>query len=108
MILDVAPTELMVLGVVALLVIPPKDLPRAMRFAGQWVGKARGLARQFRSGFDDMIREGLLPGLDQVGVPQLRLELTDQFVTRLELDRVRTQNATSGVQTEDCRLLHLY
>jgi len=56
-ILDVAPTELLVLGVVALLVIPPKDLPRAMRFAGQWVGKARGLARQFRSGFDDMIRE---------------------------------------------------
>ena len=57
MILDIAPTELLVLGVVALLVIPPKDLPRAMRFAGQWVGKARGLARQFRSGFDDMIRE---------------------------------------------------
>jgi len=56
-ILDVAPTELLVLGAVALLVIPPKDLPRAMRFAGQWVGKARGLARQFRSGFDDMIRE---------------------------------------------------
>lgn len=57
MILDIDPTELLVLGVVALLVIPPKDLPRAMRFAGQWVGKARGLARQFRSGFDDMIRE---------------------------------------------------
>lgn len=57
MILDVAPTELLVLGAVALLVIPPKDLPRAMRFAGQWIGKARGLARQFRSGFDDMIRE---------------------------------------------------
>ena len=57
MILDIAPTELLVLGAVALLVIPPTDLPRAMRFAGQWVGKARGLARQFRSGFDDMIRE---------------------------------------------------
>ena len=57
MILDIAPTELLVLGTVALLVIPPKDLPRAMRFAGQWVGRARGLARQFRSGFDDMIRE---------------------------------------------------
>jgi len=56
-ILDIAPTELLVLGGVALLVIPPKDLPRAMRFAGQWIGKARGLARQFRSGFDDMIRE---------------------------------------------------
>ncbi len=57
MILDVAPTELLVLGVVALLVIPPKDLPKAMRLAGQWIGRARGMARQFRSGFDDMIRE---------------------------------------------------
>ena len=57
MILDIAPTELMVLGVVALLVIPPKDLPKAMRIAGQWMSRARGMARQFRSGFDDMIRE---------------------------------------------------
>lgn len=57
MILDIAPTELLVLGVVALLVIPPKDLPRAMRLAGQWMSRARGMARQFRSGFDDMIRE---------------------------------------------------
>jgi len=56
-ILDIAPTELLVLGVVALVVIPPKDLPKALRMAGQWVGRARGLARQFRSGFDDMIRE---------------------------------------------------
>jgi sec-independent protein translocase protein TatB len=56
-ILDVAPTELLVLGAVALVVIPPKDLPKAMRLAGQWIGRARGLARQFRSGFDDMIRE---------------------------------------------------
>lgn len=57
MIFDIAPTELLVLGAVALVVIPPKDLPKAMRLAGQWIGRARGLARQFRSGFDDMIRE---------------------------------------------------
>jgi len=57
LIFDIAPTELLVLGAVALLVIPPKDLPRAMRVAGKWVGRARGMARQFRSGFDDMIRE---------------------------------------------------
>lgn len=57
MILDFAPAEFLVLGAVALLVIPPKDLPKAMRFAGQWIGRARGMARQFRSGFDDMIRE---------------------------------------------------
>ena len=65
MILDIAPTELLVLGVVALLVIPPKDLPKAMRLAGQWVGRARGMARQFRSGFDDMIRESEFAEMEQ-------------------------------------------
>ena len=55
--LDVAPTELLLVAVVAVIVIGPKDLPRAMRMVGQWVGRARGVARQFRQGFDDMVRE---------------------------------------------------
>ena len=54
---DVAPQELLLVAIVALLVIGPKDLPKAMRFVGHWVGKARGVARQFRSGIDTMIRE---------------------------------------------------
>ena len=62
---DVAPTELIVLGTVALLVIPPKDLPRAMRVAGYWVGRARGVARQFRSGFDNMVREAELEEMEK-------------------------------------------
>ena len=57
---DVASSEVVILGMVALLVIPPKDLPKAMRIAGQWVGKVRGVANQFRSGFDTMIRESEL------------------------------------------------
>lgn len=63
--LDVAPTELLVVAVVALLVIGPKDLPKAMRFVGKWVGKARGIARQFRSGIDTMIRESELAELEK-------------------------------------------
>ena len=55
--LDVAPTELLVVAVVAVVVIGPKDLPKAMRVVGYWVGKMRGVARQFRQGFDDMVRE---------------------------------------------------
>lgn len=55
--LDVAPTELLMVAVVAVIVIGPKDLPKAMRVAGHWVGKMRGVARQFRQGFDDMVRE---------------------------------------------------
>jgi sec-independent protein translocase protein TatB len=65
LIFDIAPTELLVLGAVALVVIPPKDLPKAMRLAGQWIGRARGMARQFRSGFDDMIRESEFQDMEQ-------------------------------------------
>lgn len=63
--LDVAPTELLLVAVVALLVIGPKDLPKAMRFVGRWVGKARGVARQFRSGFDAMVREAELAEMEK-------------------------------------------
>ncbi|MEP9403319.1 Sec-independent protein translocase protein TatB [Sphingomonas sp. VNH70] len=62
---DIAPTELMVVAFVALLVIGPKDLPKAMRVVGYWVGKARGVARQFRSGFDTMVREAELAEMEK-------------------------------------------
>ena len=62
---DVAPTELLLVAVVALVVIGPKDLPRAMRVVGKWVGRARGIARQFRSGIDTMIRESELADMEK-------------------------------------------
>jgi sec-independent protein translocase protein TatB len=62
---DVAPTELLLIGAVAVAVIPPKDLPRAMRFAGQWIGKARGMARHFRTGIDEMIRQAELEEIEK-------------------------------------------
>jgi len=46
-------------------VIGPKDLPKAMRVVGYWVGKARGVARQFRSGFDSMVREAELEEMEK-------------------------------------------
>ena len=62
---DVAPTELLLVVVVALVVIGPKDLPKAMRFVGKWVGKARGMARHFRAGIDTMIRESELEEMER-------------------------------------------
>ena len=62
---DVAPTELMLVIVVALVVIGPKDLPKAMRFVGKWMGKARGMARHFRAGLDTMMREAELEELEK-------------------------------------------
>ena len=62
---DIAPTELMLVAFVALVVIGPKDLPKALRVLGYWVGKARGVARQFRSGFDSMVREAELEEMEK-------------------------------------------
>ncbi|WP_277968697.1 Sec-independent protein translocase subunit TatA/TatB [Sphingomonas echinoides] len=62
---DVSSSEVIILGVVALLVIPPKDLPKAMRSAGYWVGRVRGIATQFRSGFDSMVREAELHEMEK-------------------------------------------
>lgn len=57
--------ELLVIAVVALVVIGPKDLPRVMRGIGNFVGKARGMARHFRSGVDTMIRESELADMEK-------------------------------------------
>ena len=62
---DIAPSELLLVAVVALVVIGPKDLPKALRVVGYWVGKARGVARQFRSGFDEMVREAELEEMEK-------------------------------------------
>ena len=62
---DIAPSEFLLVAFVALVVIGPKDLPKAMRVVGYWVGKARGVARQFRSGFDSMVREAELEEMEK-------------------------------------------
>ncbi len=62
---DIAPTELLIVAVVALVVIGPKDLPKVMRTVGEWVGRARGMARHFRSGIDTMIREAELEEMEK-------------------------------------------
>jgi sec-independent protein translocase protein TatB len=62
---DIAPTELLLVAVVALVVIGPKDLPKAMRVVGNWVGKARAMARHFRSGIDEMVRQSELEEMEK-------------------------------------------
>ena len=62
---DIASSEFLLVMLVALVVIGPKDLPRVLSAVGKWVGKARGVAAQFRSGFDDMVRESELADLEK-------------------------------------------
>ncbi|MEO6388328.1 MAG: Sec-independent protein translocase protein TatB [Croceibacterium sp.] len=62
---DVGPTELLLIVVVAVIVIGPKDLPMALRTAGRWIGRMRKISAQFRTGLDSMIREAEMQELEQ-------------------------------------------
>ena len=58
-------SELLVVAVVALLFIGPKELPRVMMMVGRWIGKIRGYARHFTSGIETVIREAELEEMEK-------------------------------------------
>lgn len=65
--LDIGWTEMAFIAVIALVVIGPKDLPKALRTVSHYVRKARSMAREFQSGLDDIAREADLDGVkDQI------------------------------------------
>ena len=55
--LDIGWQELLVIGALALIVVGPKDLPGLLRSVGQWVGRIRGMARDFQRTMTDAARE---------------------------------------------------
>jgi sec-independent protein translocase protein TatB len=60
---DIAWSEMLLIGGVALVVIGPKDLPGALRTAGQAIGKIRRMASEFQGQFNDAMREAELTDL---------------------------------------------
>jgi len=62
---DIGPTELLLIVIVAVIVIGPKDLPLALRTAGKWIGKVRKVSGQFRAGLDAMIREAEMEEMEK-------------------------------------------
>jgi sec-independent protein translocase protein TatB len=61
--LDIGWSEMLLIAVVAIVVIGPKDLPKVMRSVGNWVAKARATAREFQTGLDRMIADSELEEL---------------------------------------------
>ena len=55
--------EIVLLGILALVFIGPKDLPLMLRKLGRWTAKLRGMAQEFRSGFDELARQAELDEL---------------------------------------------
>ena len=60
---DIGGSELLIIAAVALIVVGPKDLPILMRKIGQFIGKMRGMANEFRASFDEMARQSELDEL---------------------------------------------
>jgi sec-independent protein translocase protein TatB len=77
-------SHILIVLIVALVVIGPKDLPRFMHMAGRWMGKARAMADQFRNSFEEMSR--------QTELDELRREIN---ALRDPAARPRTEPMTS-------------
>lgn len=84
--LDIGWSEIAVIAVVALLVIGPKDLPRALATVGKWVRKARMLAREFQSNVDEMVRQAELEDLRKQVDEARSFNLATQFEKAVDPD----------------------
>lgn len=62
---DFGAIEILLIVVVAVIVIGPKDMPMAMRQAGRWIAQMRKLSGHFRSGLDAMVREAELDDMEK-------------------------------------------
>lgn len=62
---DIGASELLLTVIVAIVVIGPKDLPRALRIAGSWLAKIRRVSGHFRSGIEEMIRQAELDEMEK-------------------------------------------
>ena len=83
---DFAWSELMVIGAVALVVIGPKDLPKALKTAGMLVRRARSMAREFQNSIDDMIREAELEEVRKSVQESTRFDLDKTIHKTLDPD----------------------
>lgn len=62
---DLSISEIAIIVIIAVVVIGPKELPRALATAGKWMAKARGVMGNFRTGFDAMVREAELQEMEK-------------------------------------------
>src|ERR1700712_2578669 len=60
---DISWGKIIIIGMVALVVIGPKELPSVLRMVGQWMGKMRRMAAEFQGQFQDAMREAEMADL---------------------------------------------
>ena len=88
--------KMIIFGVVALAVIPPKDLPRVMRTVGNYVGKMRRMAAEFQGQFMDAMKEA---ELDSVKKELEQLNQAAKLDTNFDPVTVMRTEMTQAVET---------
>lgn len=94
--LDFSWGELLLIGVVALIVIGPKELPGVLRTAGQWIAKIRRMAGEFQSQFQEAMREAEMADLKKHVD-----ELNDTARGLTRYDPLKEFETMSGVSATD-------
>ena len=99
---DIGWSELVVIGVVALIAIGPKELPGVLRMIGQWVGKARRMAADFQGQFNEAMREAEMADIkksfDDISAASRDLHPTKLLASLEEHARERDQEEQRGAQ----------
>src|SRR5271168_1529455 len=80
-------SEILIIGVVALVLIGPDDLPRAMRTAAKWMSAGRKLAREFQGHVDDLVREAELDELREQARKLAMQPLSTHFESLVDPNR---------------------
>jgi len=91
--------EILILGVLALVVVGPKDLPLLFRKLGRWTAKLRGMAQEFRTGFDELARQAELDELKRevdalrrtTSLQEIKSELTKPLPTLEDYAGIKAQ-----------------
>ena len=101
---DVGWSEFLLIGIVALIVIGPKELPGALRTLGQWMGKLRRMASEFQGQFQEAMREAELTDLkkqvdDMTSQAQSYANFDPVSEVRRELESTQ-QEIESAIVTE--------
>ena len=92
--------KLLIVGIIALIFIPPKDLPRVLRQAGQFVGKMRRMASEFQGQFMDAMREADMEDLRKEArklADSAKLEVGFESIHDLKTNLSRTAESKPAV-----------
>ena len=92
---DLSFAEIAIIAVIAVVVIGPKELPRALATAGKWMAKARGVMSNFRSGLDAMVRESELQEMEKKWADENKRIMLEHPATETEDSAVIDGDADS-------------